>query len=133
MTAAVRGLTPEEVQKRLNAVRKHALKFPAADGKSATIGFCWCGSASFRYATARPDLNAAVVYYGSSPDGAHQIGRNGMGGRIFAEPLPRSSRPAPGGVPGADSCRYTLRRSPGSRVPARFSSGFCHFRYDERA
>ena len=70
VTAAVRGLTPEEVQKRLEAVRQHALKFPAADGRSATIGFCWGGSTSFLHATARPDLNAAVVYYGSSPDAA---------------------------------------------------------------
>ena len=68
MTKAVRGLTPQEVQAGLDAVRQHALKLPAARGKSATIGFCWSGGTSFRYATTQPDLNAAVVYYGSAPE-----------------------------------------------------------------
>jgi carboxymethylenebutenolidase len=66
--AAVRALAPEEVHKRLDAVRQHAVKLPAANGKSATIGFCWGGATSFRYASAQPGLNAAVVYYGSAPD-----------------------------------------------------------------
>ena len=63
----VRGLTPEEVTARLDAVREYAVKLPAANGKSATVGYCWGGSTSFAYATAQPALNAAVVYYGSSP------------------------------------------------------------------
>lgn len=64
----VRGLTAEEVAARLNAVRDYAVKLPAANGKSATVGFCWGGAASFRYAVLQPELNAAVVYYGTSPD-----------------------------------------------------------------
>jgi len=64
----IRGLTPEEVTLRLNAVRDWAIKLPAANGKSATIGFCWGGGQSFAYAAAQPGLNAAVVYYGTSPD-----------------------------------------------------------------
>ena len=64
----IRGLTPEEVTLRLNAVRDWAIKLPAANGKSATIGFCWGGGQSFAYSTAQPGLNAAVVYYGTSPD-----------------------------------------------------------------
>src|SRR5690606_17157063 len=35
--------------------------------KTATVGFCWGGSTSFAYATRQPALNAAVVYYGTSP------------------------------------------------------------------
>jgi carboxymethylenebutenolidase len=66
----IRGLTPEEVTSRLNAVRDWAIKLPAANGKSATIGFCWGGGESFSYAAAQPGLNAAVVYYGVSPDAA---------------------------------------------------------------
>ena len=54
----------------LNATRDYALKLPAANGKIATVGFCWGGSASFNYATAQPALNAAAVFYGSSPDAA---------------------------------------------------------------
>jgi carboxymethylenebutenolidase len=66
----IRGLTAEEVTERLNAVRDWAIKLPAANGKSATIGFCWGGGKSFDYAAAQPGLNAAVVYYGTSPAAA---------------------------------------------------------------
>lgn len=64
----IRGVTPEEVALRLNAVRNWAIKLPSASGKSATIGFCWGGGQSFAYAAAQPALDAAVVYYGTSPD-----------------------------------------------------------------
>lgn len=70
VVALVRQLTPEEVNARMNAVRAYGMKLPAANGKTATIGFCWGGATSFRYATVQPDLNAAVVYYGTSPDAA---------------------------------------------------------------
>jgi len=66
----VRGITPEEANKRLNAVRDWALKLPAGNGKIATIGFCWGGARSFAYAAAQPALDGAVVYYGSSPESA---------------------------------------------------------------
>ncbi len=69
-TQVIRNLTPEETNTRLNAVREYAIKLPAANGKSASIGFCWGGSASFNYAVAQPGLNAAVVYYGTSPSDA---------------------------------------------------------------
>jgi carboxymethylenebutenolidase len=64
----VRESTPEETVARLNAVRDYAMKLPAANGKVATIGFCWGGGRSFAYAAAQPALNAAVVYYGTSPE-----------------------------------------------------------------
>jgi carboxymethylenebutenolidase len=64
----IRGLTPEEATARLNAVRAYAIKLPAANGKSATVGYCWGGARSFAYASTQPALNAAVVYYGSAPD-----------------------------------------------------------------
>jgi carboxymethylenebutenolidase len=66
----VRALTTEETIGRLNAVRDYAIKLPAANGKSATIGFCWGGARSFVYAAAQPKLDAAVVYYGASPESA---------------------------------------------------------------
>jgi carboxymethylenebutenolidase len=66
----VRGLTPEAATARLNAVRDYALHLPAANGQSATIGFCWGGGRSFAYAAAQPGLNAAVVYYGTAPEPA---------------------------------------------------------------
>jgi carboxymethylenebutenolidase len=66
----VRAITPADATARLNAVRDYAVKLPAANGKSATIGFCWGGARSFAYAAAQPALDAAVVYYGTSPDAA---------------------------------------------------------------
>lgn len=66
-TQVIRTLTPEEVVAKLNAVRQHGITLPASNGRSASIGFCWGGSSSFNYAVAQPALNAAVVYYGSSP------------------------------------------------------------------
>jgi carboxymethylenebutenolidase len=61
-------VTPAEVVARVNAVRDWAIHLPAANGKSATIGFCWGGTKSFFYAAEQPALNAAVVYYGTSPE-----------------------------------------------------------------
>src|SRR5436190_647703 len=66
----VRGLTTEEVDARLDAVRAFSMRIPAASGKVATIGFCWGGGRSFGYATHQPALGAAVVYYGSGPEAA---------------------------------------------------------------
>jgi carboxymethylenebutenolidase len=64
---AIRNLKPDEVNRMLDAVRAYGIKLPAANGKSASIGFCWGGSASFEYATHQPELDAAIVYYGTSP------------------------------------------------------------------
>jgi len=66
----IRSLTPQETIARLNTVRDYAVHLPSANGKSATVGFCWGGTNSFLYATAQPDIQAAVVYYGTSPDSA---------------------------------------------------------------
>ena len=64
----IRGLTEEEILTRLNAARSYGIGLPASNGKSATIGFCWGGSQSYMYACQQQGLNAAVVYYGTSPD-----------------------------------------------------------------
>jgi carboxymethylenebutenolidase len=67
MRAAFSKLNPDELTKRLNAVRDYGLGLPSAAAKSASIGFCWGGGASFTYATRQPKLNAAVVFYGTPP------------------------------------------------------------------
>ena len=64
---AIRDLDREEVNRRLEATGSFAMGLPAATRKVGSIGFCWGGSTSFFLATAWPDLDAAVVYYGSSP------------------------------------------------------------------
>jgi len=66
-TKVIRTLTPEAVAGMLNAVRDYALKLPAGSGKTGSVGFCWGGTTSFAYAVAQPKLDAAVVYYGTSP------------------------------------------------------------------
>jgi carboxymethylenebutenolidase len=65
---AVRGLPSTEVVTMLDAVSRFGRSLPAATDKFAVIGFCWGGAQSFHYATAQPDLDAAVVYYGTSPE-----------------------------------------------------------------
>lgn len=64
---AIGALRPEEAVQRLDAVREYALALPAANGRVGTVGFCWGGSTSFDYATEQRELDAAVVYYGTSP------------------------------------------------------------------
>jgi carboxymethylenebutenolidase len=66
-TKVIRNLTPDAVVARLNAVRAFAMKIPAGNGRLGSVGYCWGGTQSFLYATAQPALNAAVVYYGTSP------------------------------------------------------------------
>jgi carboxymethylenebutenolidase len=67
IVSAIRGLQPDEVVRRLDAVRDYALTIPAATERIAVMGFCWGGAMSFHYAAAQAELDAAVVFYGSSP------------------------------------------------------------------
>jgi carboxymethylenebutenolidase len=64
---AVRGVAAPEVVTMLDATVRYGKTLPAATGKFGVIGFCWGGGQSFNYATVKPDLGAAVVYYGTSP------------------------------------------------------------------
>lgn len=66
----ITGLTPAEAASRLKAVRAFALTMPQANGKTATVGYCWGGARSFEFAVAEPGLNAAIVFYGTSPANA---------------------------------------------------------------
>lgn len=67
-TEAVSHLNPEQVTGDLNAAADYAKKLPSASGKLFVAGFCWGGGQSFRFATNRPDLAAAFVFYGPPPD-----------------------------------------------------------------
>ncbi len=70
VVSLVRALKPEDATARLSAVRDYAVKLPSANGKAATIGFCWGGGRSFAYAASQPTLAGAVVYYGTPPETA---------------------------------------------------------------
>lgn len=43
---------------------------PGSNSKVASVGFCWGGKVSGELAVADPSLDAAVIYYGKSPDPA---------------------------------------------------------------
>lgn len=68
--ALIRTLKPDTTLARLEQVRRWAATIPSANGRCASVGFCWGGSTSFSFAVAQPALNGAIVYYGTSPDSA---------------------------------------------------------------
>jgi carboxymethylenebutenolidase len=65
---AVSMLDPGQVMGDLQAVADYGEKLPASNGKLAVVGFCWGGGKSFQFATVRPDLKAAFVFYGPPPE-----------------------------------------------------------------
>jgi carboxymethylenebutenolidase len=72
---AFASLPPDQITADLNAVADYVTKLPAASGKLAVAGFCWGGAQTFRFATNRANLGAALVFYGNGPDDAAAIGR----------------------------------------------------------
>src|SRR5690348_5419668 len=79
MVKATLSLQAPEIIARIKGAREWALKQPRANGKSATVGFCFGGNQSFAMAVAEPSLNAAVVYYGTAPTDAPAAGGGGRG------------------------------------------------------
>lgn len=75
VTQAVGNLPPVQITADLNAVADYVSKLPACNGKVAVAGFCWGGSQSFRFATNRPKLAAAFVFYGTGPDSKEAIAK----------------------------------------------------------
>ena len=67
---AVSALDPAQVTADLNAAADYGEKLPSSDGRLMVAGFCWGGGKSFLFATQRPDLKAAFVFYGPPPDDA---------------------------------------------------------------
>ena len=70
---AIRDLPADQITADLNAVADYVSKLPAANGKVAVAGFCWGGGQSFRFATNRPSLAAAFVFYGQGPESPEAI------------------------------------------------------------
>jgi len=61
-------LDADQVQSDLEAVAEYAKSIPASNGKLASAGFCWGGAQSFEMATNSEQLDAAMVFYGTSPE-----------------------------------------------------------------
>lgn len=72
---AIRDLPADQITGDLNAVADYVAKLPAANSKVAVSGFCYGGSQTFRFATNRPSLKAAFVFYGGGPESAEAIAR----------------------------------------------------------
>jgi carboxymethylenebutenolidase len=64
---AIQALPPDQITADLNAVADYVVSLPAANGKLAVAGFCWGGGQTFRFATNRPSVKAAFVFYGATP------------------------------------------------------------------
>jgi carboxymethylenebutenolidase len=66
----IRTLDQQEVFSRLRGAARYATALPAATERYAVVGYCWGGANSFAFATEDANLDAAVVFYGTSPDTA---------------------------------------------------------------
>jgi carboxymethylenebutenolidase len=66
---AVSSLPADQVSADLNATADYVEGLPSCSGHLAVVGFCWGGGQAFKFATHRPDLKAAFVFYGPPPDG----------------------------------------------------------------
>ena len=94
---AIRDLPPDQITADLNAVADYVSKLPAANGKVVVTGYCWGGSQSFRFATNRPSLKAAFVFYGSAPT------TSGSPSTIDKEALAKIAEPVYGFYAGNDA------------------------------
>ena len=65
---ATAKISPAESLRRYKAAYDYIVKLPRASGKRGSLGVGLGGADSFRFAAETPDLNAAVVFYGSSPE-----------------------------------------------------------------
>ncbi|PKP24693.1 MAG: carboxymethylenebutenolidase [Bacteroidetes bacterium HGW-Bacteroidetes-2] len=64
---ALYALTPEQITADLDATFAYAKTIAAGNGKVSVVGFCWGGSQCFNYATSNPNLEEAIVFYGTAP------------------------------------------------------------------
>ena len=65
---AIYELDADKVTADLEAVQTYVKNLPAANGRTAVIGFCWGGAQSFRFAVNNTQIKAALVFYGSPPE-----------------------------------------------------------------
>lgn len=72
---AIGALPPDQITGDLNAVADYVSKLPSCNGNVAVCGFCYGGTQTFRFATNRPSIKAAFVFYGQGPDSADAIAK----------------------------------------------------------
>jgi len=64
---AIAKLAPAEIVARLDASARYATGLPSATQAFGVVGYCWGGGIAYAWATAQPDLGAAVGFYGTAP------------------------------------------------------------------
>ncbi|MDP2958142.1 MAG: dienelactone hydrolase family protein [Longimicrobiales bacterium] len=69
---AIRDLDRGDINRRLRAAGEYAMALPAAAKRVGVVGYCWGGSSSWLLAVDWADLDAAVVYYGTSPEAGYE-------------------------------------------------------------
>ena len=82
----VAELEPGRITADLDATYGYVNALPAVlKDRIGTIGFCWGGGQSFRYATNNPDLRAFVVCYGPAPKPEDMVRIRARGLGVYAE------------------------------------------------
>lgn len=66
-TATIRTLDPAVYHPQLVRIAEWGMALPSTTDRYGIVGYCWGGSASFRHAVESSSVDAAVVYYGTSP------------------------------------------------------------------
>ena len=110
---ATARLTGDEMMRRYKSARDWGLKSQRANGKVATIGFCMGGGNSFRFVSEVLETDAAVVYYGNTPDEATLA-------RIKAPVL---------AFYGEDDARVTAQAEPTAATMKRLGKAFEYYVY----
>jgi carboxymethylenebutenolidase len=64
---AISQISDRRVMADLDAVAAYVAKLPASNGQVTAAGFCWGGSAVFKFANHNRELKATYVFYGSGP------------------------------------------------------------------
>jgi carboxymethylenebutenolidase len=66
-TTTIRTLDPAVYHPQLMRIAEWGIALPSTTDRYGIVGYCWGGSASFRHAVESSSVDAAVVYYGTSP------------------------------------------------------------------
>lgn len=61
------ALTDEQVANDLKTALAYAENIPSGNGQTVVTGFGWGGAQTFRMATYNDEMEAAIVFYGSTP------------------------------------------------------------------
>lgn len=111
----VSSLTAEEIDGALRAAVKFGQDLPASNHHIGAVGYCWGGRTSFNFAARTPGIEAAVVYYGTTPNDPERVQE------ILAPVL---------GLYGGEDARTTMTAEPGKKLMDAAGKSFEYHVYD---